>query len=945
MKRPIKLTVSLITVFTFLFTLSSTYSYANWQNPYYEEAKHQIIRSGVEHEQILRFTDKGWYNVNILRADLDDPYVSLDLLFNKDGIGNRKKLSDLANQNNEVAGGINGDFFNTQGAASLGPMLHQGELLTTPFYLPSQMAVFNMTEKELPFINYWSLPDITVENRENRAVLTIHAMNKETESGDIAVVYTPAWGEYTPPVSPKLSAAVQMSISDGKVQSVSPAESTGNPIPSDGYVVFATGSYGEYIVNSFKNRDEVTFDIQSDIDYEELALAFGGGALLVENGVVRETFSHEITGSHPRSALGIARNEDEVLLVTVDGRTASFPGVTQKELAQIMLDLGAYTAINLDGGGSTDMILKQLGQDNLQVVNHLSDGRERNITNGIGIISSAPSSALKGLILNVEDTNVFLGTTKEIKICGYDKNYNPEDIDPSRANWSVNEGMGEIKNGIFTPVQPGKAVITAEYKGKEESIELTVLNAPTALSISPEKIIVSPGESVQLNINGINNEGYMGPIDPEFIKFQVPFNLGFINKQGLFQSSDQNGTGIIKVSFGELVAYVPVIVGSQKIIADDFEKLNGTFLSYPSVVTGNYNIVPFNKDGRFSGELSYDFTTTDATRAAYLVFNNNGITLEQKPQSIGIWVYGNEGGGHGLKIKVTDAKGVSENITLSQAVDWNGWKYVESVLPASLTAPLKIERVYVVEINPAIKDTGKVYLDNLTLSYPLTLSEEVPEAVTKVTDSANIKSELESENAFRFFAHGSVTDIDTLKDNLVISQMTESINTFSSINIFAGLLDTEITGRLKAPITIADKGYSYSEFNDSGFITLDNSNKGLRLSNVAQWPWILDTLDHITVKNLFITLPEPLGFYDPLEEKLFKQILTALKEEENIDVWVLYGGNNEYKVHMENGIHYVALKDYPTDNKYDIYKDLDMMIFTVNGDKVTYQIKPLYTRN
>ncbi len=945
MKKSIKFTASLIIVFIILLTFSSTYSYAGWQNIYYEETNHQFIGTGIEHEKILRFTDKGWYNINILKADLEDPYVTLDLLFNQEGINNRKKLSELANQNDNVVGAINGDFFNTQGAASLGPMLHKGEILTTPFYLPSQMAVFNMTIREQPFINYWSIPNITVKNDENGAVLYAQAINKETESTDIAVIYTPAWGEYSPPVNPKLSYAVLMSVSNGRVQSVGSAESNGNPIPADGFVIFATGNQADYIVNSFNNGDEITFDINSNINYEELSLAIGGGALIVENGSIKDVFSHEITGNHPRSALGITENNEEILLITVDGRTASFPGVTQRELAQIMLDAGAHTAINLDGGGSTDMVLKPLGQNNLQIANHLSDGRERNITNGIGIINSAPASALKGLLLETEDTNVFLDTSRAIKIRGYDKYYNPVDIDSAKVKWSVSEGVGDIHNGIFTPAQPGKAVITAEYKEVKKSIELKVLKAPTALSVSPEKIIVSPGESIQLQINGINNEGYVGPIDHELIKYQVPFDIGFINKQGLYQSSDRSGTGIIKASFGGLTAHVPVIVGSQKIIIDDFESLNGTFLSYPSVVTGNYDIVPFKMEGRFSGELSYDFTSTDATRAAYLVLDNGGITLEEKPQSIGLWVYGNEGGGHSLKIQISDSKGSSENITLSQAINWNGWKYVEAELPTALTAPVRIERIYVVEINPAIKDTGKVYLDNLTLSYPLDLSEQVPENTTTFKDLSNVESVLETEKAFRFFAYGNVTELDTLKDNLVISKMAKTINEHSSINIFAGLLDAKLSNRLKAPITKADRGYSYTEYKDSGFITLDNNNSGLRRSNLEQWPWIFDTIDRMKVNNLFITLPKPLDFYDALEEKLFKQILTELKYEQDIDVWVLHGGNNEYNVHMENGIHYVALKDYPTDNKYDIYQDLDMMIFTVNEDTVTYQIKPLYTKN
>lgn len=393
---------------------------------------------------------------------------------------------------------------------------------------------------------------------------------------------------------------------------------------------------------------------------------------------------------------------------------------------------------------------------------------------------------------------------------------------------------------------------------------------------------------------------------------------------------------------GELTAYVPVIIGTQDIVIDDFESANGTFLSFPAVVTGNYRIGSFKKEGRSAGEISYDFTTTDATRAAYLVFNNEGIPLESKPQNIGLWVYGNEGGGHGLKLKMTDAKGLSENVTLAQSINWNGWKYIEAKLPASLTSPLKLERIYVVEINPAMKDTGKVYLDNLTLSYPLIFSEEVPSPVTTSKDLAAIKADLETTDAFRFFAYGSVTNIDTLLDNIVTSKMAKSINETSSINLFSGTLDHHLSEKLKAPLIITNKGYSYTEHSNSGFIALDNTNGGLRLSNSNQWPWLLTTLENSGVKNLFISLPKPLNFSDPLEENLFKNKLTELKEEKDMDIWILYGGENQYKVTLEDGIHYVALKNFPTVSKYNIYNDLDTLFFTVNKDKVTYEILPLF---
>lgn len=81
--------------------------------------------------------------------------------------------------------------------------------------------------------------------------------------------------------------------------------------------------------------------------------------------------NHSIQGSQPRTAIGqIAPGH--FLFVVVDGRQSGYSrGATMSELAQIMVDLGAQTAYNLDGGGSSEMWFDG------QVVNQPSNGGER----------------------------------------------------------------------------------------------------------------------------------------------------------------------------------------------------------------------------------------------------------------------------------------------------------------------------------------------------------------------------------------------------------------------------------------------------------------------------------------------------------------------------------------------------------------------------------------
>ncbi len=99
-------------------------------------------------------------------------------------------------------------------------------------------------------------------------------------------------------------------------------------------------------------------------EWEELEHIVGGTPVLVNNGNIVEDFTSEQTfesflvNRHPRTAVGIKKNGEWVFVV-VDGHFDKlFDGMTVKELAELMLELGCVEALNLDGGGSSTMVLE-----------------------------------------------------------------------------------------------------------------------------------------------------------------------------------------------------------------------------------------------------------------------------------------------------------------------------------------------------------------------------------------------------------------------------------------------------------------------------------------------------------------------------------------------------------------------------------------------------------
>ena len=101
--------------------------------------------------------------------------------------------------------------------------------------------------------------------------------------------------------------------------------------------------------------------------------AVSGSAMMLAYGVVNPPAGDY--ARHPRSAVGISADGRTLLLMAVDGRQEGYSrGVSLGELATIMQTHGAWHAINLDGGGSTALVMKmEAGSSDFRLLNHPSD--------------------------------------------------------------------------------------------------------------------------------------------------------------------------------------------------------------------------------------------------------------------------------------------------------------------------------------------------------------------------------------------------------------------------------------------------------------------------------------------------------------------------------------------------------------------------------------------
>ena len=175
-----------------------------------------------------------------------------------------------------------------------------------------------------------------------------------------------AEGEKSPYRANNWAAVVGPAVTDGKVWS---ARGAGRPC----LVVHKNGSV------TIEMREKPASD-----GWEVV----GGNTLLIKDGA---DVAPLVPTRHPRTVVGLDETGTKLIILVVDGRKPGIAvGMSYHELAAEMLRLGCQQALNLDGGGSSVMAVRDPQNGKMAILNEPTDGHERPVANVLGISEGNP---------------------------------------------------------------------------------------------------------------------------------------------------------------------------------------------------------------------------------------------------------------------------------------------------------------------------------------------------------------------------------------------------------------------------------------------------------------------------------------------------------------------------------------------------------------------------
>ncbi len=482
------------------------------------------------------------------------------------------EVSRLEGHGIDLIGGSNADFFSTQTGVPMSNAIVDGKILTKD---ASGQDAIGIMPDGTPFISYFSLNSVLI--REDGSEINIYNINKYRQPYAVYMMTrdfsteTKNTTEGIDIILGQIEGEMKLGTRMTAVIEAINKEKASAPIPEGKIVITIDAKAPAEFLDPIKSltvgeKITISFSATGDKRWSEVALGMGsiGGRLLI-NGEVNNNLP---TGAAPRTAIGI-KQDGSIILYTIDGRQEGHSyGIQLKTLAKRMKELGCVEALNLDGGGSTQMVIRLPGSNKTELINSPSDGKERKVSTFFFFKNTAKKTGKAEILHLYPKTNfVLTGASVQLEVKATDSGFHPA-ATPDDITFSVQDGKNSTisADGVFTAKDNGAVTVYAEHgDAKKAALTITCLETPTDIVIKNKNtwsdiksLSLLPGDSIELSAvcyGGYNQlaasrKNLVWEADPE---------IGTISDIGFFKASDKYGAaGNIRITAGKKTVTVPV---------------------------------------------------------------------------------------------------------------------------------------------------------------------------------------------------------------------------------------------------------------------------------------------------------------------------------------------------------------------------------------------------
>jgi hypothetical protein len=708
----------------------------------------QTITGGAHWHTEAYQTAGGGQRAQVMDIDLGNQNLRLgaveagDQLIDPPG----ETISSMATRTGAVAG-VNADFFAIHATGQpLGMLVLNGALEASPVpSWPSDLEVLDNGQIAMSTETFSG----TVTDTATGATHALAALNRTDQNGLTEV--TPFLGAATLGASTIAVGTVRNGVLT--ITSVRTSQ-TALPRLSAGRedLIARRGTADSTWLQQVHPGDTLTVSSAlAPYGIGQVRTAVSGGAYLVRNGAmaVPAQGGGENNVPYPVTGIGVRKDGTHAVMVVFDGHEgAAQAGLTRPQFAQWMLSRGAYNAIELDSGGSTEMVARLPGRAHVSVLNHPSDGSQRPVANGLFLYSteSKPAAAVRAVVNNGQPMAVLTGTAEQVSTYTTDAVGNPA---ATGVRVSVTpSGLATVtgsptRNGTAANLtltagrQAGSGWLIAQAGQAVTREPLTVTASPRSLTVSPARPDLGNGATQQFSVSGKAANGTALTMTARDATWTLSAGrLGTLSGAGRFTAAGM-GMGLVTVTAttGGHRAAASVAVGHSAVVVDPMTDASRWALSPPTngaAATLSASATQIARAGD-RGSLDVRYSIPAASDVSQLIFHpsaGHGVTVGaaadgRAPDEIGIWIKGTGGtpatplapGALTFAEAYIEVNGARETF-YPAAVTYHGWQLVEARLPAGVRLPLTLSFLDLLVTGPQAGLAGDIYLSDLEALYP-----------------------------------------------------------------------------------------------------------------------------------------------------------------------------------------------------------------------------------